>query len=100
VIPPCLQVVSEAELRLRVKAQPRAARTALAGLHGPELKVRVAAPPVDDAANAELQRFLAETLGLPRAAVRLVQGRTAGHKVFALTGLSAAEAARRLGLAA
>ncbi len=99
-IPPCLQVVGETELLLHVKAQPRAARTALAGLHGRELKVRVAAPPVDDAANAELQRFLAQTLGLPRAAVRLARGRTAGHKVFALTGLRAAEAAWRLGLAA
>ncbi len=99
-IPACLQRVGEAGLLLHVKAQPRAARTALAGLHGRELKVRVAAPPVDDAANAELQRFLAETLGLPRAAVRLVRGRTAAHKVFALAGLSAAEAARRLGLAA
>ena len=69
-------------------------------MHGRELKAHVGAPPVDDAANAELQRFLAQTLGLHRAAVRLVQGRTAGHKVFALTGLSAAEAARRLGLAA
>ncbi len=97
-IPACLQVSGRGELLLRVKVQPRAARTALAGLLGRELKVRVAAPPVDEAANEELLRFLAKTLDLPRAAVQLVHGRTCGHKVLAIVGVPAAEAARRLGL--
>lgn len=97
-IPACLQVTGQGELRLYVKVQPRAARTALAGLLGRELKVRVTAPPVEDAANEELLRFLAKTLELPRAAVRLVHGHSSGHKVLALTGLTAAEAARGLGL--
>lgn len=98
--PPCLQTIGQTGLHLRVKVQPRAARTEVAGLLGGELKVRVAAPPVDDAANEELLRFLAKTLGLPRAAVHLVRGRTSGHKVLAIAGLTAAEAARRLGLSA
>lgn len=96
---PCLQAVGGG-CHLRVKAQPRAARTGLAGLLGEELKIRVAAPPVDDAANEALTRFLAETLGLPRGQVRLVRGRTGGHKVFELAGITPAEAARRLGLTA
>jgi uncharacterized protein (TIGR00251 family) len=100
VIPTCLQAIGQTGVYLRVKVQPRAARTAVAGMLGDELKVRVAAPPVDDAANAELLRFLAETLDLPRAAVQLVRGRTSGHKVLAIAGLTAAEAARRLGLSA
>lgn len=83
---------------LSVKAQPRAARSELAGLLGTELKVRVAAPPVDDAANETLVRFLAETLGLPPRAVRLARGRSSGHKIFEIVGLSAAEVAQRLGL--
>ncbi len=98
-IPPCLQVLAGDVLQLRVKAQPRAARTELAGLLGAELKVRVAAPPVDDAANAALLRYLAGTLEVPRASVRLARGRTGGHKVFEISGVSAAEAAWRLGLA-
>lgn len=98
-IPPCLQVLKRDVLQLRVKAQPRAARTELAGLLGTELKVRVAAPPVDDAANAALLRFLAETLEVPRANLRLARGRAGSRKVFEISGVSAAEAARRLGLA-
>lgn len=95
--PPCLQTRGDAVL-LSVKAQPRAARSELAGLLGAELKVRVAAPPVDDAANEALVRFLAETLELPPRAVRLVRGRSSGHKTFEIAGLSLAEVARRLGL--
>jgi uncharacterized protein (TIGR00251 family) len=95
---PCLQAVGGG-CQLRVKAQPRAARTELAGLLGEELKIRVAAPPVDDAANEALTRFLADTLDLPRSQVRLVRGRSGGHKVFEFAGLTVAEAARRLGLA-
>ena len=44
------------------------------------LKVRVAAPPVDGAANAELAAFLAKSLGLPRSAVTLVAGERARLK--------------------
>lgn len=86
-------------LQLRVKVQPRAARTELAGLLGAELKVRVAAPPVDDAANAALLRFLAETLEVPRANLRLARGRTGSHKVVEISGVAVADATRRLGLA-
>ncbi len=96
-MPPCLQTRGDTVL-LSVKAQPRAARSELAGLLGGELKVRVAAPPVDDAANEALVRFLAETLGLPPRAVHLVRGRSSGHKTFAIAGLPLAEVARRLGL--
>lgn len=96
--PACLQDTAEG-CRLSVKAQPRAVRTEVAGPYGAELKIRVAAPPVDDAANEALQRFLAETLGVGRGHVRLVRGRTGGHKVFEVDGVSAAVAAGRLGVA-
>ena len=97
-LPPCLQARGEDRLWLSVKAQPRASRNELAGLLGAELRVRVAAPPVDDAANEALVRFLAETLRVPRGGVRLVRGRTSTHKVFEIAGLSGGEAAARLGL--
>ena len=83
--------------RLVVHVQPRAKRSAAAGRHGDALRVRLAAPPVDGAANEELVRFLAEALDLPRRAVRLVAGRTSRRKVVELDGLTAAEAERRLG---
>ncbi len=38
------------------------------------LKVRLAAPPVDGKANAQLLAFLAEAFGVPRRDVTLVRG--------------------------
>ena len=85
---------------LAVYLQPRAARTELAGLHGGALKVRVAAPPAEGAANAALCAFLAERLGLPPSRVRIQRGATSRAKTVCLHGVRAAEVAARLGLTA
>ncbi len=82
--------------RLTLHVQPRARRTEVAGLHGAALKVRLAAPPVDGAANDELVRFVAERLGVPRRAVRLVAGAGARRKVVEVDGVAADEAVRVL----
>ncbi len=82
--------------RLVVHVQPRARQTEVAGRHGDAIKVRLAAPPVDGAANEELVRFLAEVLGISRSAVRVVSGRTARRKLVEIDGITAAEAASRL----
>ncbi len=60
--------------RLVVHVVPRARVTAVVGRHGDAIKIRIAAPPANGAANAELTRFLAERLGVPRSAVTLVSG--------------------------
>jgi uncharacterized protein (TIGR00251 family) len=83
-------------VRLTLHVQPRAARTEIAGLHGDALKVRLAAPPVDGAANEALIRFLADRLGVPRSALALVGGATSRRKVVEVTGISAEAAAARL----
>ena len=71
-------------LILLVHEQPGATRTAVAGWHGPgddaRLKVRLAAPPVDGKANAELVRFLAAEFGVPLRAVVLVRGQGSRQK--------------------
>ena len=59
---------------LRITVSPGAASTEVAGLHGDRLKVRLAAAPEKGAANQALLAFLAKTLKLPRAAVRLAGG--------------------------
>jgi uncharacterized protein (TIGR00251 family) len=74
-------------LRLDVRVQPRASRNELAGVHGGALKVRLQAPPVDGAANEALVAFLAESLGVPRAAVRVVAGATSRAKVVEIEGV-------------
>jgi uncharacterized protein (TIGR00251 family) len=85
-------------VRLRLRVQPRASRTEVAGRHGDAIRIRVAAPPVDGAANEAIVRFLAERLGVPRAAVRLERGATGRSKVVSVAGLDAETAARLLGV--
>ncbi len=71
-------------LELALHVQPGASRTEVAGVHGTEraarLKVRLAAPPVDGKANAELLRFLAAAFGVPLRQVRVVRGASSRQK--------------------
>ena len=84
--------------RLLVHVQPRARATAVAGRHGDAIRIRLAAPPVDGAANAELVRFLAERLG-GRSRTRArssVSGAAARRKSVVIEGLTADRATRLL----
>jgi uncharacterized protein len=83
-------------VRLPVRAVPNAPRSALAGWVGDAVKVKLKAPPVEGKANAELCRFLSETLGVGRAAVTLAAGETSRHKWVLIRGLSLAEIRARL----
>ena len=65
---------------LALHVQPGAKRTTVDGIHGDALKVRLAAPPVDGKANAELRRYLADAFGVPQARVTLVRGETSRQK--------------------
>jgi uncharacterized protein (TIGR00251 family) len=68
-------------LTLRLHVQPGAKRSELAGRHGDALKVRIAAPPVEGKANAELLRFLADAFGVPVRRVALLRGESSREKV-------------------
>jgi len=81
---------------LSIKLQPRASVSEIGEPLGNELRIRVAAPPVDSAANEALVRLLAETLNCPRKNVELVRGATSRHKVALLHGLSMVEVVTRL----
>jgi uncharacterized protein len=58
------------------------------------LRLRIAAPPVDGAANAALIAWLASALKLRKADVRIAAGETGRLKRLALTGDAAALVAR------
>ncbi len=79
-----------------VRVIPRAGRDVVAGERDGALLVRLAAAPVDGAANDALVRILAETLGVPRRAVTLVSGERSRRKRVRIAGLTAGDAARRL----
>ena len=81
---------------LSVIAAPRSGVTALDRLVEGALRVRIAAPPVDGAANAALERFLAELVGLPRGRVRVVGGASGRRKRVLFEGMAAAELTERL----
>ena len=76
---------------------PRAKRTEIAGRRGGALLVRLAAPPVDGAANDALRAFLAERLGVPQRRIAIVRGATSRDKTVAIEGLSAAAIDAALG---
>ena len=65
-----------------VRVVPRASRTEVVGLYDGALKIRVAAPPVEGAANQELVKFLARKFGVSRTAVTLISGANARNKLI------------------
>lgn len=69
-----------------IRVVPRATRTSIVGLHDGALKMRLAAPPVDGAANAELIRALAKALGVAQNEVVILRGHTARLKVVRVPG--------------
>ena len=79
-----------------VHVVPRARLTGVAGRHGDAVKIRLAAPPVDGAANDELIRFLAERLSVPRSAVTITAGHTSRRKTVKITGIETVTALRAL----
>ena len=74
-------------VRFAVRVQPRSSRVGLDGLYGEALKVRVHAAPVDGAANEAVVAVLAESLGVPRSAIRIVSGATGRTKVVEALGV-------------
>jgi len=79
---------SEGALSFGVRVVARASRSEVAGEHGGALRVRVAAPPVEGAANEELLRFLARELGVPARSIEIVAGRASKSKRVRVTGAS------------
>jgi uncharacterized protein (TIGR00251 family) len=78
--------LADGTLVLSVHAQPGAKRTEVAGLHGDALKIRVAAPALEDRANAALVDFIAARLGVARRDVTLMSGDRSRAKRFNVRG--------------
>ena len=83
-------------IKLRVKVVPASSRNGIAGWLGDALKVRVTAPAEGGKANAAVEAIVAEALGLPRDAARIVSGRTSPRKVIEIAGLSESDVHQRL----
>lgn len=74
-----------------VRVQPRASRNEFAGEWQGALRVRLAAPPVDDRANEALRRFLAACLKVPAGTVKITRGSHSRTKRIEIRGATAAQ---------
>jgi uncharacterized protein (TIGR00251 family) len=88
---------ADGEVILRVRAQPKAKRSAVAGVLGDALKVHIAAPAQDGKANKELCTFLGKVFSLRARQVELVGGETHRNKRVRLSGVNLADARTALG---
>jgi uncharacterized protein len=83
-----------------VIVSPGAARTEFVGPHGEGWKVRVKAVPERGRANDAVVVLVAEVLGIPTDAVRIVAGSRSRRKILEVDGLDEEEAGRRIQAAA
>jgi uncharacterized protein (TIGR00251 family) len=88
--PKVIRYSQDRGLTFAVRIVPRASRSEIAGEYDGALRVRVAAPPVDGAANRELVRTLAKIFKLPQNAVEIVSGANSKSKVVRVRGADAA----------
>ena len=71
-----------------VKVVPRSSKTAVTGILGGMLKIKLAAAPEKGKANESLVEFLADTLGVKKKAVKITSGLTSPVKTIQITGVS------------
>ena len=80
----------------RVQVVPRASRSEIVGEHNGSLRVRIAAPPVDGAANDELIAVLAKRVKVPKSAVSITSGQSARLKQVRITNATDLELVKTL----
>ena len=89
-IKPCDIQIHEtvAGLEISLHVQPRAKRTEISGVHNGALKVKVTAPPVDDAANHSIIGFFSKRLGVSKSSLQITSGLKSRDKDLRIKGLS------------
>jgi len=93
----CVRAI-EGGVEISVRAQPSASRSEIVGAHGAQVKIRIAAPPVEGAANAELIKLLAKILGVSRSTLYVVRGEGSRSKVVRADGIAVKRARAALGV--
>jgi uncharacterized protein (TIGR00251 family) len=73
----------------KVHVQPRASKNEICGIRGDELKLRLTAAPVDDAANKLCIVFFADRLGVARSRISITSGTKSRHKTIRVDGIDA-----------
>jgi len=71
-------------LAFKVLVQPRSSKNMIAGLHDGALKIKLTAPPVDNAANKMCLKFLAKSIGIAKSNLEIIAGHHSRHKQILL----------------
>lgn len=90
---------SGAALEVPLHVQPRARRTQIAGIHDGALRVKVSAPPVDDAANRAILDYFSKLLGLPKSRLQIIAGEKSRNKVLRIDGMNHSDFQERIATA-
>ena len=80
----------DGSLIFTVRVLPKSSKSEIVGEHGDALKVKIKAPPVDGAANAELIITLAKFFDVPKSTVEIIKGNTSKTKQIKISGITAA----------
>jgi uncharacterized protein (TIGR00251 family) len=91
-----LTLTSVGAVRFGVRARPSARASEIVEVKEGLLVVRLAAPPVDGAANAELVVTLAAALGVAKRDVVLIRGESSRGKLVEVSGLTEDQVRERL----
>jgi uncharacterized protein (TIGR00251 family) len=78
----------DSTITFKVQVVPRASLSEVIGEYNGALRVRIAAPPVDGAAYAELVRTLSRAFGVKRAAIDIISGQASRTKQVRVSGIS------------
>lgn len=84
-----IQFSEQNGLVFTVRVAPRASKSEIVGEHDGTLKIRLAAPPVDGAANEELIKLLANFFEVNKSAVEILSGATGKTKQIRVSGANA-----------
>ena len=67
-------------ITFKVYIQPRSSKNMIIGLHGDTIKIKLTAPPVDNAANKMCIEYLAKCLRVPKTSIEIVSGHNSRTK--------------------
>ena len=75
-------------IEVRLHIQPRAKQSGIVGIHNKALKVKITAPPVDDAANRAIIDYFSTLLGIAKSNIKIASGLKSKEKALQIKGLS------------
>ncbi len=78
-------------VRVKVFVKPRARKNAVVEIQGDVITIQITSPPVGGAANRDLRKFLAKTIGIAPSRVEIVSGHTSRHKTVRIMGATSEE---------